>query len=142
MKSDLVKDWMTTDPLTIRSNATLPDAYWLMLNNKVRRLIILDGESLVGIVTLEDIRHAGPSTNMGFDLVRVSDLLCKMTVRQVMTENPRTITQSASLIDAARMMLENKISTLPVMDDGDLVGIITESDIFRAFVEREGKGGL
>ena len=142
MKSDLVKDWMTTDPLTIRSNATLPDAYWLMLNNKVRRLIILDGESLVGIVTLEDIRHAGPSTNMGFDLVRVSDLLCKMTVRQVMTENQRTIAISASLIDAARMMLENKISTLPVMDGDDLVGIITESDIFRAFVELESKGGF
>ena len=137
MKSDLVKDWMTTDPVTIRSNATLPDAYWLMLNNKVRRLLILDGELLVGIVTLEDIRHAGPSTTMGIDLVRVSDMLCKMTVRQVMTKNPRTIAQSASLIDAARMMLENKISTLPIMDGDDLVGIITESDIFRAFVERE-----
>ena len=142
MKSNLVNDWMTTDPVTIRSNDTLPDAYWLMINNKVRRLLILDGESLVGIITLDDIRHAGPSTNMGFDLVRVSDLLCKMTVRQVMTENPRTIAQSASLIDAARMMLENKISTLPVMDDDNLVGIITESDIFRAFVEREGKGGF
>ena len=137
MNSNLVKDWMTTDPVTIRSNATLPDAYWLMLNKKVRRLLILDGELLVGIVTLEDIRHAGPSTTMGIDLVRVSDMLCKMTVRQVMTENPRTIAQSASLIDAARMMLENKISTLPVMDGDDLAGIITESDIFRAFVERE-----
>jgi len=137
MKSNLVKDWMTTDPVTIRSNATLPDAYWLMLNNKVRRLLILDGESLAGIITLEDIRHAGPSTTMGIDLVRVSDMLCKMTVRQVMTKNPRTIAQSASLIDAARMMLENKISTLPIMDGSDLVGIITESDIFRAFVERE-----
>ena len=121
MKSNLVKDWMTTDPVTIRSNATLPDAYWLMLNSKV----------------LDDIRHSGPSTTMGIDLVRVSDMLCKMTVRQVMTKNPRTIAQSDSLIDAARMMLENKISTLPVMDDEDLVGIITESDIFRAFVERE-----
>ena len=137
MKSNLVKDWMTTDPVTIRSNATLTDAYWLMLNSKVRRLIILDGESLVGIITLDDIRHSGPSTTMGIDLVRVSDMLCKMTVRQVMTKNPRTIAQSDSLIDAARMMLENKISTLPVMDDEDLVGIITESDIFRAFVERE-----
>ena len=137
MKSNLVKDWMTTDPVTIRSNATLPDAYWLMINNKVRRLLILDGELLVGIVTLEDIRHAGPSTTMGLDLVRVSDMLCKMTVRQIMTKNPRKISKSASLIDAARMMLENKISTLPIMDGNDLVGIITKNNIFRAFVVRE-----
>jgi len=137
MKGNLVKDWMTPDPVTITSNATLPEAYWTMINKKVRRLIILDGESLVGIITLDDIRHAGPSTTIGFDLVKLSDQLCKMTARQVMTKNPLTISQSASLIDAARMMLDNKISTLPVMDGNHLVGIITESDIFRAFVERE-----
>jgi len=138
MKSKLVKDWMTTDPISITSNSTLPDAYWLMINNQVRRLIVLDGEALVGIITLDDIRHAKPSTTFGFDLVRVSDQLCKMTVRQVMSENPKTIKASALFIDAARLMLEYKISTLPVMEDNHLVGVITESDIFRAFVELEG----
>jgi acetoin utilization protein AcuB len=137
MKSKLVKDWMTPDPITITSNATLPEAYWMMINKKVRRLIILDGDLLAGIITLDDIRHAGPSTTIGFDLVKLSDQLCKMKVRQVMTKNPITIAQSATLIDAAQMMLENKISTLPVMEGSELAGIITESDIFRAFVERE-----
>jgi acetoin utilization protein AcuB len=108
-----------------------------MINNNIRRLIVLDGESLVGIVTLDDIRHAEPTMTIGFDLVRISDILSKMTVRQIMTENPETIAPSAALIDAARVMLEKKISTLPVLDGDDLVGIITESDIFRAFVDRE-----
>jgi len=137
MTNELVREWMATDPITVRSNCTLPDAYWLMVNNKIRRLIVLDGKSLVGIVTLDDLRHAEPNMNIGFDLVRISDLLSKMTVRQLMTENPETITQSAALIDAARVMLEKKISALPVLDGDDLVGIITESDIFRAFVDRE-----
>jgi CBS domain-containing protein len=137
MKSNLVRDWMTSDPITTRSSSTLPDAYWLMINNKVRRLIVLDGESLAGIITLEDIRHAKTSATFGFDFVRVSDQLCKMLVRQVMSEDPMTIASSATLIDAARLMLEHKISTLPVVENNRLVGVITESDIFRAFVERE-----
>jgi acetoin utilization protein AcuB len=134
MNKDLVRDWMTKDPLTISGNCTLPEAYWLMVNKKIRRLPVVDGGILVGIVTLEDIRGKIPVYMFGMDPVRASDVLTELPVRRVMTENPRTISVDAPLIEAARQMMEHKISALPVMDGDRLVGIITESDIFRVLV--------
>jgi CBS domain-containing protein len=136
MESELVRDWMTTNPIIISSNCTLPDAYWLMVNNKIRRLLVVDQDTLVGIVTLEDLRGKIPATLIGMDPVRASDMLTKLPVRHVMTENPKTVPVGATLVEAARLMLEFKISTLPVMDDTRLAGIITESDIFRALVKQ------
>jgi acetoin utilization protein AcuB len=134
MKSELVRDWMTSDPITISSNCTLTEAYWLMVNNKIRRLLIVDQDTLVGIVTLEDLRGKIPSILIGMDPVRTSDMLIKLPICRVMSENPKTIPVDATLIEAANSMLSYKISALPVMDGNRLVGIITESDIFRAFV--------
>ena len=135
MSDKLVRDWMTPKPIIISQNSPLRDAYWLMIDNKVRRLPVMDDEHLVGIVTLEDLRRAEPPTGIGLDLVKITDMLSRMTVRQVMTKDPKTIAPDAPLIEAARMMLEHEVSTLPVMESGQLLGIITESDIFRAFVE-------
>jgi acetoin utilization protein AcuB len=137
MSRTLVKDWMTSDPIMVTSNEKLPDAYWRMINNKIRRLLVVDDDVLVGIVTLEDLRRAEPSITFGLDMVRISDVLSNLPVRQIMSKNPKTIVPNALLIDAARLMLENKISALPVLDMDKPVGIITESDIFRAMVERE-----
>jgi len=125
---------MTANPIVITSNCTLPEAYWLMVNNKIRRLPVMDHDTLVGIVTLEDLRGKIPSTLIGMDPVRASDMLTKLPVRHVMSENPKTIAVNATLVEAARLMLEYKISALPVMDGSRLVGIITESDIFRVLV--------
>ena len=136
MESKLVRDWMTTDPIIISSNCTLPEAYWLMVNNKIRRLPVVDQDTLVGIVTLEDLRGKIPATLIGMDPVRASDMLVKLPVRHVMSENPKTVPVGATLVEAARLMLEFKISTLPVMDGARLVGIITESDIFSALVKQ------
>ena len=138
MSGNLVRDWMTPKPITVSPNSPLRDAYWLMIDNKVRRLPVMDKEGLVGIITLEDLRRAEPPTGIGLDLVKITDILSRMTVRQVMAKNPRTITPNVPLIKAARLLLEHKISALPVMDGSKLVGIITESNIFRAFVELEG----
>jgi CBS domain-containing protein len=136
MESELVRDWMTTNPIIISSNCTLPEAYWLMVNNKIRRLPVVDQDILVGIVTLDDLRGKIPATLIGMDPLRASDMLTKLPVRHVMSENPKTIPADATLVEAARLMLEFKISALPVMDGARLVGIITESDIFRALVKQ------
>ncbi len=133
----LVKDWMTSDPVTASSSCTLPEAYWLMLDNKIRRLLVVEKGALVGIVTLEDLRSKGPISVPGFDMVHISDTLSRLPVRHLMTENLETIPLTATLIEAAHLMLEHNISALPVLDRNKLVGIITESDIFRAFVELE-----
>ena len=139
MTTQQVKDWMTSEVISVSSSSTLPDAYWLMLENKIRRAPVIDKGILIGMVTMEDIRRGEPPIGLGLDLVKISNKLSKMTVHRVMTSNPKTISHSASLIDAARLMLEQKISALPVLDGDKLVGIITESDIFRAFVEIEGQ---
>ena len=108
-----------------------------MLNNKIHRLPVVDKGVLVGIVTLEDLHHMGPFDVAGFDVIHIIDMLTRLSVRQLMTENPKTINPSAYLIDSARLMLKHKISALPVVDGNELLGIITKSDIFRAFVEIE-----
>lgn len=137
MTNNLVRDWMTPKLVTVDACAPLRDAYWLMIDHKVRRLPVMDKERLVGIITLEDLRRAEPPTSIGLDLVRITDMLSRMTVHQAMSRDPKTITPDAALIEAARMMLEHAISALPVIEGSQLVGIITESDIFRAFVKME-----
>ena len=108
-----------------------------MIENKIRRLPVMDGDTLIGIVTLENLRRINPISVAGLDILHINEMLAKLPVRQLMTGNPITISPAASLIDAARLMLKHKISALPVLDGSELVGIITESDIFRAFVESE-----
>lgn len=137
MSKNLVKDWMTHDPITVSSDVTLPQAYWLMIKNNIRRVPVLEHGQLVGIVTLDDLKRMEPISFAGLDMIQTSDMLSKLPVRRVMTENPKTITSSATLVDAARLLLKHRISALPVVDDDKLVGIITESDIFRAIVDRE-----
>ena len=139
MSGNQVRDWMTPNPVIVSPGTSLRKAHWLMIDNKVRRLPVMDGEHLVGILTMEDLRRAEPSTGIGLDLVKITDMLSRMTVRQLMTKDPKTITPDTPLIEAARMMLEQEISALPVMEAGQLVGIITESDIFRAYVKLEQK---
>jgi acetoin utilization protein AcuB len=135
MNNNLVRDWMTPGPITISSNSTLPEAYWLMIDNRIRRLLVVDEGVLVGIVTLEDLRRKIPDNAIRIDPVRVSDILVKLPIRLLMTKSPKTISQDANLIEAARKLLKHRISALPVMDGDTLVGIITESDIFRALVK-------
>lgn len=137
MSNILVKDQMSVNPITVFSGVTLPEAYWLMINNNIRRLPVMDNGKLIGIVTLDDLKRMEPINFAGLDMIQLGDMLCKLPVHRVMTKNPRTISSTVPLIDAARLMLEHKVGALPVVDGDELVGIITESDIFRAYVERE-----
>ena len=135
MNKNLVRDWMTPNPLTVTSNVTIPEAYWMMVKHKIRRLLVVDDEILVGIITIDDLRQKIPLTTFSLDAVRASDLLTHYPIGKIMSLNPKTTSPDILLVKAAQLMLENNISTLPVMDDDKLVGIITESDIFHAFVE-------
>ncbi|MGB9640968.1 MAG: CBS domain-containing protein [Anaerolineales bacterium] len=138
MKTKLIKDYMTTKVITISSDKTLPDAYWLMVENKISRVPVVDKGKLVGLVTLEDLRRAEPPMGLNLDLVKITDRLSKITVAQVMTKQLITIHPDANLVEAARIMLEKKISALPVMQNEALVGIIADRDILKAFVDLEG----
>ena len=136
MKHELVKNWMSQNVVTIRPDATLPEANQLLKEKRIRRLPVVDAAGkLVGIITLGDMRGAEPSPATSLSIWESNYLLAKLPVRQFMTPNPVTVSEEATLGEAAQMMLAHRVSGLPVLDQrGDLVGIITESDIFRMVV--------
>lgn len=129
-----VQDWMRENPVTIDPDATLITAQELMVENEVRRLPVVERGELVGIITNSDIQRQIPATvEETDDDTRL--LLTQRTVREVMTYSPMTINPSATIQEAAERMLEYQISGLPVVRNGKVIGIITESDIFRLVVE-------
>jgi CBS domain-containing protein len=128
-----VQDWMTENPATISPEATLAEAYNLMLEREVRRLPVVERD-LVGIITLRDILQVTPVTGEDDD-TETRLLLTEKCVRDVATYDPITINPSATIQEAAERMLEYQVSGLPVVRNGKIVGIITESDIFRLVVE-------
>ena len=135
MNKKLVRDWMTVDPVTIDPKKTLPEAQRLMKERRIRRLPVLQRGRLVGIVTQGDIRGAEPSEASTLSVFEMHYLLAKLTVEKIMTWEPVTISPDATVRQAAQLMLEHKIGGLPVVDNDKLVGIITESDIFRVLVQ-------
>ena len=128
-----VQDWMTENPATVSPSATLAEAYDLMLEREVRRLPVVDHD-LVGIITRSDILRQAPVTGDEAD-TETRLLLTEKRVRDAATYDPITINPSATIQEAAERMLEYQVSGLPVIRNGTLVGIITESDIFRLVVE-------
>jgi CBS domain-containing protein len=133
-----VQDWMTENPATIAPDATLAEAYDLMLEREVRRLPVIDRD-LVGIITLGDVLREAPVTGEEADTA-TRLLLNEKRVRDVCTSDPITINPSATIQEAAERMLEYQVSGLPVVRNGKVIGIITESDIFRLVVESWAEG--
>ena len=128
-----VQDWMSENVIVVAPDASLADAYALMLENEVRRLPVVDRE-LIGIITYSDIlRHVPVSVEEADEATRI--LLTQRTVREAMTYSPITISPSATIQEAAERMLEYQVSGLPAVRNGQAVGMITESDIFRLVVE-------
>jgi CBS domain-containing protein len=134
MKRALVNDWMTRDPICADLHMTLPEAHRLMLQHNIRRLPILENGQLVGIVTRGDVRGAQPSEATSLSIFELHYLIGLITLERIMTRNPVTVAPDATIYDAARLMLLHKIAGLPVVADGKVIGIITESDIFRMIV--------
>jgi acetoin utilization protein AcuB len=140
MKQDLVKHWMTRDVITITPDTSLHEAHRLMTEKRIRRLPVVDHGKLVGIITLGDVRSAEPSAASTLSVWEMNNLLAKLKVSEIMTREPTTISQEATISTVAEIMLEKKFSGLPVVDNaGKLVGIITESDIFRLVVREWGR---
>ena len=131
----LVKDRMTPDPITITPDTSFPDAFRILREKKIRHLPVMKKKKLVGIVTQTDMLHASPSAATSLSVFEINYLLANLHVKEVMTSPPITVSEDDPLEEAARVMVEKKIGCLPVMRNGDLVGMITEIDIFETFVE-------
>lgn len=131
-----VKDVMSTALVTVEPDMTLPDARYLIKQYKIRRLPVVKNGALVGIVTLTDLLEAGPSDAIALNASEIDARLKRITLQQIMTLQPYTILPSATLSEAASVMLKNKIGSLPVVDEhGHLVGLLTESDIFKVLAK-------
>jgi acetoin utilization protein AcuB len=125
----LVRTWMSEDPVTISSHVRMKDAAALMREREVRHLPVVDDGKLVGMVTLADIRKASPSPATTFSVGEVNYLLDQIMVSDIMTPNPRTITPDTTVEDAALLGYRGGFGSLPVVEDGRLVGIITQKDL-------------
>ena len=127
---------MTKNPVTVTPDVSVPEAQAIMRREKIRRLPVLDKQGkLVGIVTSLDLIHASPSPATSLDMYELHYLLSKLKVEAVMTKNVITVTEDLPIEEAARIMADNNISGLPVVRNNILVGIITESDLFKLFIE-------
>jgi len=126
-----IKDVMTKNPITIDSETLVLDAQKIMKENNIRRLPIVDKGKLVGIITQHDLLEASPSPATSLSIHELNYLLAKMKVKEIMKKNPVTITPDTPFEEALRIGQEKKIGSFPVVDNGKLVGIVTESDIVR-----------
>ncbi|MBI4642581.1 MAG: CBS domain-containing protein [Deltaproteobacteria bacterium] len=141
----LVKDWMTKDPVTITDETSMMKAIHLMKERRFRRLPVLHRGKLVGMVTDRDLKEASPSKATTLDVHELYYLLAELQIKEIMSKNPLAVSPEDTVEHAAQLMLENTISGLPVVDKSDqLVGIITQSDVFKAFMHITGirQGGV
>src|SRR5262245_27483525 len=130
-----VRDLMTATPITTCPDTPVLEARQIMLGKRIRHLLVAEGPKLVGIVTDRDIRLNLPSPATSLSVWEVNYLLARLTMASVMTRALVTVGPDRDPRDAAVLMLDHKIGALPVVDGGRLVGIITETDLLRAFVK-------
>ena len=137
-----VANRMTSKPVTINPSTTVADASELMRTHKFRRLPVVADNRIVGIVTDRDLMEVSPSPATTLSIFELNYLLAKMQVKDIMTKNVVTIAAEATVEEAALVMYNSRIGGLPVVDSsGKVVGIITETDIFKCFVDIMGLPG-
>ena len=132
-----VKDRMSTNVMTVQMDSSLTEAFRIMKENKIRRLPVMDKDKLVGIVTISDLNRAAPSSATSLSIHELNYLLAKTKIKDILTKKQELLTISSdSYIETAAGIMRHKvISGLPVVDDGKLVRIVTETDIFDAFID-------
>jgi len=134
----LVGERMSHPVITIPPDMPIVEALNLMKREKIRRAPIMKEEKLIGIVSDKDLLNASPSPATSLSVWEMNYLLSKITVKDVMTRKVLTVTEDTPIEQAARIMADNKIGGLPVMREDRVVGIITETDLFKIFLELMG----
>lgn len=135
-----VKDFMTRKVVYISPDTTIAHAADLMREQDLHRLPVIENDRLVGLVTEGTIAEASPSKATSLSIYEMNYLLNKTKVKDVMIKDVVTVSGYASLEDAVYLMYKNKVGILPVVDNGQLYGVITDRDIFAAFLHVSGYG--
>ncbi len=139
----LVGKRMVKNVIVAYETAHIDETLKLMRDNKVRRLPVLDkNKKLVGIVSEKDLLYASPSPVTSLSVYEIQYLLARLTIKEVMTKDVITVEEDTLLEEAARIMADKKIGALPVMRGDKVVGIITETTIFKIFLEMLGARSL
>ena len=131
----LVGERMSKPVITISPDMPITEALNLMKKERIRRAPVVKDGKLAGIVSDKDLLNASPSPVTTLSIWEMNYLLSKVTVSQVMTANVLTVMEDTPIEQAARIMADNKIGGLPVLRAGHVVGIITETDLFKVFLE-------
>ena len=134
----LVRDVMQSQVVTIAPQTTLPEAVRLTRQRGIRHLPVLEGGELVGIVSDRDLKQAMASPATSLEARELTYLLDRLTMAEVMTRPVITVAPMVPVEEAARVMVREKISALPVTEEGRLVGIVTETDVLELFVKAMG----
>lgn len=132
-----VKDRMSKGTKIVGLDTSLTEAFRIMKENGIRRLPVMDKEKLVGIVTLSDLNQASPSSATSLSIHELNYLLARTKIKDIIPKKQKILTIGPEnyIETAAKLMRSNKISGLPVVENGKLVGIITETDIFDALID-------
>jgi len=137
----LVKKWMSKDVITVDVEDSMDDAVKLMKQNDIRMLPVLKKGKLVGIITDRDLKRSAASDAITLDVHELPYLVSKIKVRNIMTKDPITVPWDYTIEETADVLLKNKISGVPVVDqNSDIVGTITQTDLFRVLISLTGMG--
>ena len=130
-----VRNRMTINPITVTPDTTIATALEIMREKNINRIPVVKDGKLVGIITERKLMEVSPSSATSLSIFEINYLLAKTKVEQVMTKKVVTVAPDDLLEIAALKMRDNKVGGLPVVENGKVVGIITESNIFDAFIE-------
>lgn len=137
----LVNNWMSKNVVAADIEDSLQDAVKRMKQHDIRMLPVMKKGKLVGVVTDRDLKRASPSDATTLDVHELLYLVSKIQIKDIMTEQPITVPPDYTVEETAELLLENKISGAPVVDrNGAVVGIITQSDLFRVLISLTGVG--
>jgi len=137
----LVKNWMSRNVFTITPEDSMQDAVYLMREHKVRPLPVVKNDKVVGIVSETDIKRASASDATGLDVHEILYLISKIKIKDIMSKNPITVHEDLTVEETAEILMKEKISGVPVLDnEGKILGIITRDDLFNVLISLSGLG--
>jgi acetoin utilization protein AcuB len=137
----LVENWMNPNVITVDADDSMLDATKILKEHNIRHLPVLEKGKLVGVITDRDLKRASPSDATTLEAHELLYLIATIKVREIMTKNPITVPYNYTIEEAAEILLQAKISGMPVVDkDGDVIGTITQTDLFKVLISITGVG--
>jgi acetoin utilization protein AcuB len=137
----LVENWINPNVVTVDADDSMLDATKLLKEHNIRHLPVLEKGKLVGVITDRDLKRASPSDATALEAHELLYLIANIKVREIMTKNPITVPYNYTIEEAAELLLQARISGMPVVNkDGDVIGTITQTDLFKVLISLTGVG--